>query len=71
MFKKSVCGSMNGGRNRNSFIYRFFILVIIFILAGCSQYDGKNEKSFVFSYEMNSIEPEHEEVIGEWLAKAN
>lgn len=46
-----------------------FLISILLILTGCGK--GQQEQQpFIFSYEMNKIEPEHSAVINEWLTDA-
>lgn len=48
----------------------FSILFVGLLLSGCSYFQSEPEKPFIFSYEYDSIEPQHEEVINEWLEEA-
>lgn len=54
--------------------WRFLKLMLIgtvLLAAGCvASGDQPDQAPFLFSYEFNSIEPEHEELINDWLAEA-
>ncbi|UCZ51464.1 hypothetical protein LGQ02_11305 [Bacillus shivajii] len=49
-----------------------FILIIGFLLTGCNFTNNSNEgsdKPFILSTSYDSIEPEHEKLIDEWLSE--
>ncbi|CAH8712935.1 hypothetical protein M5W83_25150 [Paenibacillus thiaminolyticus] len=46
---------------------KLLIVGMVLLVAGCR---ASGEPPFLFSYEFNSIEPEHEELIDDWLAEA-
>nr|WP_242069825.1 hypothetical protein [Paenibacillus dendritiformis] len=44
---------------------------MVLLVAGCGVTDERPDQApFLLSYELNSIEPEHEELINDWLAEA-
>lgn len=50
---------------------KLMLIGIVLLLAGCgASGERPNQAPFLFSYEFNSIEPEHEELIGNWLDSA-
>lgn len=49
----------------------FVILSLLLLTTGCSNNKGtQNQKPFLFSYELNKVEPKHQKEINPWLQTA-
>ncbi|MFL1672994.1 hypothetical protein [Paenibacillus dendritiformis] len=50
---------------------KLMLIGMVLLVAGCgASGEQPDQAPFLFSYEFNSIEPEHEELINDWLAEA-
>lgn len=50
---------------------KLMLIGMVLLVAGCgASGEQPDQAPFLLSYEFNSIEPEHEELIGDWLAEA-
>ncbi|MGG4396494.1 hypothetical protein ABEX25_19505 [Paenibacillus thiaminolyticus] len=50
---------------------KLMLIGMVLLVAGCgASGERPGQTPFLFSYEFNSIEPEHEELINDWLAEA-
>ncbi|MEF3353852.1 hypothetical protein PV403_11735 [Paenibacillus sp. GYB006] len=51
---------------------RFLILILssLLLTIGCSNTVKQNQKPFLFSYELNKVEPKHQKEIDPWLQSA-
>ncbi|MGG3836847.1 hypothetical protein ABEV00_07415 [Paenibacillus thiaminolyticus] len=50
---------------------KLMLIGMVLLLAGCGVTGERPDQApFLLSYEFNSIEPEHEELINDWLAEA-
>lgn len=50
--------------------YLIVILILLFPITGCSNKDIQNQKPFLFSYELNNVNPKHLKEIEPWLQTA-